>query len=241
MIFVTNGVLTVVSNGVEYPVSNGQLCLIPAGTEHATELEECGYSRWLMFIEPWEFSRLYFSPRLNALLTGMLIKEPMIMDFPYGEEMFRMVQSRLSDTDNFSEDLITAEIIRMLSTVGEKNNLLESFVMNDAVKTVMNVQQYIYQNSSQQLRMGEVSERFFTNKFYLTHIFKEYTGMSPKSFQINCRINNAERLIRTSSETISKISEKCGFVSLSDLTGRFKQRFGCTPAEYRKNKNRAYW
>ncbi len=234
MIFVTGGELEITCDDEKYIVTPNRVCLIPSGTVHSTGTLTSAYSRWLMFINPWELSRLFSAYEVNALMFGLYGRKPYIAELREGSAVYADMAEKLIKNNRFSETVVVSQVALILSLIGEANIGTDTAILNGASRTVMEVQQYIHENSALPLKMDEVADRFFTNKFYLTHIFNEYTGMSPKSFQITCRLDNAEQLLRTTAKSVSEIAEQCGFVSLSDFTGRFRKKYGVTPARYRK-------
>lgn len=65
-------------------------------------------------------------------------------------------------------------------------------------------------------------------------VFKEQTGMSPRQYQLEIRINRAKDLLTQSDHTVSAISDRLGFCSIYYFSRLFKQRTGLTPSSYRK-------
>lgn len=234
MIFVTDGLLTMTCGDNDFIAEEGQLLLVPVDIPHSTEKISKPYKRWLIEINPWELARVYVLPQIQGMISGMVFKSPIITDLPDGNRIIQAMYNELADNKNFAEQAALGGLIYMLAAAARENLTSPNTEFSEAVKTVMNVRQYIYQNYANRLKMDEVAEMFFTNKFYLTHIFTEHTGISPKKFQINCRLENAERLLKNTTLNVSEVGEKCGFASLSDFTRRFKEMYGFTPAEYRK-------
>ena len=237
MIFVLDGKITMSAGEDDYVISKGQLCLVPVGVVHSTEKNAGRYKRWLLNFNPWELARRYFSVDIQALLLGIRIKRPVITTL--GESGCRIFQHLYEEHHSqkpFSEDVALSDLIYLLALLARDNPPVNDETLSETAQLVMRVQVYIQENCTQALRISEVAEKFYANKFYLTHVFTQHTGMSPKQFQISCRLQKAELLL-LGDDTVSNISEQCGFASLSDFTGRFSAKYGCTPAQYRKRQN----
>ena len=65
MIFVIDGEITISSGDTDYAVTTGDICLIPSEIPHRTDVYPNRYKRWLLFINPWDFAKIYSSPMLQ--------------------------------------------------------------------------------------------------------------------------------------------------------------------------------
>ncbi|MDA3923283.1 MAG: AraC family transcriptional regulator [Kiritimatiellae bacterium] len=68
-------------------------------------------------------------------------------------------------------------------------------------------------------------------------IFKEATGLSPKQFQLEARIDRAERLLTDSTLSIGHISDQTGFESVYHFSRQFKRMRGVSPLHYRTSQS----
>lgn len=65
-------------------------------------------------------------------------------------------------------------------------------------------------------------------------LFKEYTGISPRQFQIQHRLNKSIFLLVDTQKSIKEISDELGFESPQYFTRMFKKKTGKNPGSYRK-------
>ena len=61
------------------------------------------------------------------------------------------------------------------------------------------------------------------------------TGESTSVYVQRVRMGKAQRLVRTTSASIGEVAQKCGFQDVAHFSRAFKQFFGVTPSQYRKN------
>lgn len=67
--------------------------------------------------------------------------------------------------------------------------------------------------------------------------FKALTGMTPNNFLLNYRLKHAATLLKQYPDLpISEVSDRCGFNAPVYFSRCFKNQYGCTPQNYRKEK-----
>jgi AraC-like DNA-binding protein len=65
--------------------------------------------------------------------------------------------------------------------------------------------------------------------------FKSATGISPRQFQLQIRINKAQQMLTQTSLPVSQIAEQLGFCSLFYFSRIFSRKTGVSPSIYRNN------
>ncbi len=71
----------------------------------------------------------------------------------------------------------------------------------------------------------------------LRHLFKSETGITPNQFIKEVRLDEAERLLRTTFLRVKEIMNRVGFLDESHFGHEFKKTYGVSPSKYRsKNK-----
>lgn len=88
--------------------------------------------------------------------------------------------------------------------------------------------------NSSELTLEVLAKKCFISTSTLRRYFYMFTDMSPQQFIAQVRISNAQYLLNNTSLSISEISERVGFESISCFTRAFKRCCGISPSEYRK-------
>ena len=94
---------------------------------------------------------------------------------------------------------------------------------------------YIKQNLSMQLSIEEIAEHVFVSKSTLTKHFRKELSMSVNEYISNTIMEEAERLLMTNNITVHELSQKFGYTDPLYFSRRFKEKFGKSPREYRKD------
>ena len=63
------------------------------------------------------------------------------------------------------------------------------------------------------------------------------TGLTPVSYILQVRLNYARRMIASEDTSLTTIAKRCGFQNLSHFSKAFKQQFGISPLQFRKNSD----
>ncbi|MDA3845281.1 MAG: AraC family transcriptional regulator [Vallitaleaceae bacterium] len=98
---------------------------------------------------------------------------------------------------------------------------------------IMPVIEYLSCDFVQPFSLEKLSNDFFIDKYYLSHLFKENTGFTLYEYVQLKRIQKAKTLIQAG-EVISKVSTDCGFMDYSNFYKTFKKLVQMSPSAYKK-------
>ena len=94
---------------------------------------------------------------------------------------------------------------------------------------------YVNEHLSDDLSITALCRHFYLSPKQLLAVTKKATGMSPKQYVTQQRIEEAKRLISTTDAPIPTIAETVGIPDYSYFIKVFKSATGHTPTHYRKN------
>lgn len=94
---------------------------------------------------------------------------------------------------------------------------------------------WIEEHLDQPQILYNVSREVGYSPWYCSVIFHDVTGLTLKNYVAGRRLSLATVAIRDTEERILDIAIKYGYSSQEALSRAFKDRYGCTPAAYRKN------
>lgn len=75
---------------------------------------------------------------------------------------------------------------------------------------------------------------------HLSHLFREETGMTLRSYKLWQRTLNGTNLI-LEGKTITEASIESGFADTAHFSRSFKQRFGISPSTLKKHAQKVFW
>lgn len=91
------------------------------------------------------------------------------------------------------------------------------------------------QTSYQTITLSQISKELGFHPDYLSRCLKKSTGLSFKDYLLQVRLDHAVNLLKNSSLSINEISITVGYQNETYFYKKFKEKFKCTPAEYRKS------
>lgn len=93
---------------------------------------------------------------------------------------------------------------------------------------------YMRENIYSGLSLPDICTHFMLGKSQISYIFKGYSGKSVMEYYNNLKIQEAKRLLRYGSKSISQISDMLKFSCIHSFSRAFKKAVGVSPSEYKK-------
>lgn len=122
--------------------------------------------------------------------------------------------------------IITHELIR---SVLNFKTVSDTSIKKSEVQIAIN---YMNQNFGEKITIETLAKLTNMSESNFNRIFKKETGLSPIEYLINIRIKKAKKFLRARNLTITEISMRCGFYSLSHFSSCFMKQLGMSPSDY---------
>jgi AraC-like DNA-binding protein len=159
------------------------------------------------------------SDNLNIIKDTLFSLEKAIRDRDFGGKILQ---------NSFFVQLIVYLNRLILRTKRKKD---EKDIQYD--ERVVNILAYINDNLSSNLSIDSIASRFYINRYYLMHNFKNQTGYTLHNYILQKRLARAAALVKKGFQ-ITTVSEQCGFQDYSSFVRAFKKNFGLSPRQYYK-------
>lgn len=134
-----------------------------------------------------------------------------------------------------SQILLTCTVVEILSQLsklvqnGDDSNL-NTATSNNKVNQIID---YINRHYTEELTLDTLSDKFHFSKYYISHLFKDYVGVSPYDYLIVRRLYNCNNLIRSNC-TVKEACFMVGFNNYSNFYRLYKKHFKITPQEFKE-------
>ena len=161
--------------------------------------------------------------------------------FALNEEDFRQVKAAigriLTESERrlpYAQKAIDGEISALLVRLFRTAQPSLTFLAAPQFSLAASVQKFLDERFRDSLTLDAVAAQFFVNKYYLSHVFKQFTGHSVMQYLQKARLAYAKKLLSTDSLSVREISAQCNFGDESNFIRCFKREYGATPLAYRK-------
>ncbi len=91
---------------------------------------------------------------------------------------------------------------------------------------------YIHAEYMSGITIEEIAGRLNLDRTYFYTLFKNKTGVSPKEYLQNYRLNIAASLMADKSKSVSVTASSVGYPDIYSFSKIFKKRYGISPKEY---------
>lgn len=114
------------------------------------------------------------------------------------------------------------------------NSITPIYATSD--ERIFNAIQYISNNFSHELSVGEIASKLFLSENYFIKLFKKNVGKTPHQYIKDYRFDMAIAMIE-SGKSITSTALACGYQSASAFSYAFKHELGISPQEFAKKLN----
>ena len=122
---------------------------------------------------------------------------------------------------------ILLSVLSSIQTVGGNANRYTDAVA-DAIE-------YIERNYFHTLDVATLARSFGYSRSHFSTLFAKRTGVAPHQYLTKTRVENAKKLLQTTSFSMEEIAFSVGFSSTQQFCMHFKKLTGVAPLQFRKN------
>ena len=216
-----------------FPIKPGSLIFIAADTYHYTlpDVPEV-YERSKITVPPEKFSAILSLIDDGAVREFFSGKSFICSELPEPEkEGVRELLGRIDACSGGSgaELVVLSGLTRLLFLIFSHQG--ES--LPAAAGIIAKAIDHINKNICFDMDVGGICRNVGISKYHFCREFKKQTGMTVMEYVLKTRLVLAKTELEKTSFSVTQISEKCGFSSVSYFCRVFKEEEGVSPLRYR--------
>ncbi|MBO5200579.1 MAG: helix-turn-helix transcriptional regulator [Clostridia bacterium] len=236
------GMASIRIEGNLYDICEGDIVLLNPDEMHVSERKDnCYMEKIVLHVSDELFDAFHIERKVffetiarKAKGKGNLILSDTVKKLQIDKLMDRC----LFLAKEYSEEnsvLLYCKTIELLSLL--KNLIVDTDEVNtnthSSNKTVNKIIDYLNRHYNEEMTLDMLAERFHFSKYYLSHLFKEYVGISPGDYLIVRRLYVANNLIR-GGVSVKEASLTVGFNNYSNFFRLYKKYFKITPQQFKE-------
>lgn len=134
--------------------------------------------------------------------------------------------------------LLNCKVIELLSRLSQliETGNTAGLITPSSNKTVNEMLNYINRHYTEEVTLDVLANKFHFSKYYISHLFRDFVGVSPYEYLITRRLYLFNDLIRQK-QSIRQASFSVGFNNYSNFFRLYKKHFGITPQQFKSNIN----
>ncbi len=229
-----------VSNS-SYRIQPGEILIIPMSELHSLTAPETG-RRFIFLFDMSLVAKLKSFSGIHPLLIQPLHITREAYPHVYDDacDLLMQIKDEYFRQNEFAELKIYSLLLELFVTLGQnylqKDNLFSNIgapKKKEYAKKFNNILNYIDIHYTEDLNLESMASLAGFSKFHFSRLFKQYTSLTFNDYLNHRRLKAAEELLAVPGLSITEISLRSGFTSLSTFNRLFKQIKSCTPSEYR--------
>ena len=149
----------------------------------------------------------------------------------YLRELLQETSSQIEFYQEISQGLVSALLVLVMRLI-RINPEDEAALSQECQK----IKEYLDQNFTSPITLDSLSETVYISKHYLSHLFKEQTGVSPIKYLTSKRMEKACELLSETELPVSEVSKAVGYENPLYFSQVFKRIYGISPVKYRMGR-----
>jgi AraC family transcriptional regulator len=217
-------------------VRPGAFWVMPQGSRHQVRFEgNTKVEGMALAFDPMRFDGLVESAggRTSATIIQSLAASP-----PKIEHLMRALHhesDQPSTQDHFALECIATAVALALSQHAGATAIAAKAGTRLAPRQIRAVQAYVEGHLDQSIALAQMAAAARLSAFHFLRAFRRSVGVTPGQYVLDCRMERARSLLKSSPLTVAEVANRVGFEHASHFTRAFRRSVGVTPSLFRNS------
>lgn len=134
------------------------------------------------------------------------------------------------------DEMVFQLLDQVIRIAGNKNEIhpVPENLKKFHLTTVELAKEYLLEHFRKNISLQKLAEHCHVSPFHFSRIFKSVLKTSPHQYLTGIRLKHAKLLLSSTAKPVTDIAFECGFNSIEHFATTYRQRFGVSPREFRK-------
>lgn len=185
---------------------------------------------------PWRTYWIGFDGQFarHVMDTGFVVPVRPVIDMGYHERIVRLFQE-IEHIGNEEwagyQQIMAGLLIQLLGEIHARQRR-QPFQHSGHEDMIRHAKILFLQTLDQSIQMDHIAGQLGVGYSLFRRLFKQYTGMSPRQYVIQLRIEKAKDLLLDRRNNVKEVAYLVGFESNHYFTRLFKEKTGLTPTQF---------
>jgi len=225
VIFVLDGTETACCNGVAYRLKPGSIFLAASNTIHSYRDRSQNFEKLMLIMEPG----LLMGPGAQLLRNAPY--NPVWNDPERKSVIWSLIQQAYAQQNRIRKDSLILLLSTVISLLLEHMDLQKTA---DPGNSIRNIVDYCREHFREPISVGHLADALHLSQSHISHTFSNVLNISFPDYINGLRMNEAERLLKSTQMNITQIAVQSGFPTNRTFNRVFLKQFGVSPTVYRE-------
>lgn len=247
MFYATDGIGTIVADGVKYRMQKGSVIFINSGIEYHLESPESQIT-YLAVNFDYTFANHNKEIPIRPVISSEFDSRQLLENITFTDasafnkvlyfEQLPIIEKQL--VSMLKEYSVRLSIYKLKLSSMMADVLVKCFrqttihnSLNDGNEIANKIITYIGLNFHKKLTNKEIAKEFNYHPNYISSLVKDYTGLPLHQYIKDIRVTKATDMLLIHNKSVSEVATDCGFYNSGHFIRCFKDIIGITPQQYR--------
>lgn len=218
--YVESGKGRFITENSEYNLSSGDMFFISPGelTVYEADEKDPWTYKWIGFECAFDISDIFCENVVSSEKCEIFFSE-ILESEKYGDDAEYFACGKIFE--------LIATLRKRLAMHGKREHSYAQRAKN-----------YIETNYYKDITIAGLAAEMGLDRSYLSTVFREFTGKSPKEYLVDFRLKNAADLMTIYDFSPKQAAASCGYDDIFNFSKMFKKKYGVSPREYKAAKKR---
>ncbi len=228
LVYLKRGRCTLYCNGTTEAAEEGDLMVINSTEVHSFEIQG----------EITIYSTLLYPEFFNDVKLGHGCFKRIVKGDVMITEMLERMREEYEKNAAYSDMMIKSMAYSLIAHLGREHltDEVPKRIQSNSImlERLSNAIRYISDNYSKKITTRTLAEMSYMNESHFCRFFKSMVGRTPIEYIKQYKVEKACVLLKSTAESIEKISEDVGFDDMNYFSRVFKRYKGVPPIKYRR-------
>ncbi len=241
MLYVLDGSAEITVRSRVFTCGPGTLIFLNPFDEHASRPVALPYRRYYLLIPQTQLKAFHNDVLLLSVFRCHGEQFPYILDTGEKKPLFDAYFEHLLQIQKEGGDYLEPRMEAMMTLILTDAQALRPDLFTPANQLsflpIQDIMSQLDAHFTEPFSLTELARRFHVSPGCLSAHFRRAVGVSPMQYVVSSRMQRAKLLLSHSELPVAGIAQQCGYPDPSNFVRRFRQQYGLTPLQYRRQSS----